>query len=51
MNARRLLTLLAAVIVTAAQTLIFTVDTASSAPRAVANVADSAAHSLGGRVA
>jgi len=40
MNARRLLTLLAALIVTAVQTLIFAADTASSKHHAPINVAD-----------
>ena len=44
MNARRLLTLLAALVVTAVQTLIFAADTASSAHRAAANVADTVVH-------
>jgi beta-lactam-binding protein with PASTA domain len=42
MNARRLLTLIAAVIVTAVQTLIFAADTASSTRHAAPNVAETA---------
>jgi hypothetical protein len=51
MNARRLLTLVAALIVTATQAAIFAADTASSPPRAVPNVADTTLyHPLGGEV-
>jgi len=51
MNTRRLLTLFAALIVTATQAAVFAADTASSPPRALSNVADTTlAHPPGGEV-